>query len=117
MEHTSHVVLQNVFKGLQETHKLALKNGSKKTFALTVAEHCQEKLSEGHLKKLREDLNKRIRSLSSEKTTIIDFALEFPYFSLDERQREEYWDDGLHYTPAGYAQMGNIIHNVFVKHL
>ena len=32
-----------------------------------------------------------------------------PYHSMSEENREQIWDDGLHFTPYGYNVMGDHI--------
>jgi lysophospholipase L1-like esterase len=32
-----------------------------------------------------------------------------PYHRLTKEERKELWDDGLHFTAAGYAKMGSLI--------
>lgn len=36
---------------------------------------------------------------------------------MSEADRERYWDDGVHFTPAGYDRMGNKIGVTFVSML
>lgn len=35
-----------------------------------------------------------------------DLKTHIPYHSLSDEERDKYWDDGLHLTPAGYDWMG-----------
>jgi hypothetical protein len=28
---------------------------------------------------------------------------------MEEKEKEEIWDDGLHFTPAGYERMGEFV--------
>lgn len=39
----------------------------------------------------------------------LDLHAEMPYWSLPKDKRAELWDDGLHFTEAGYDLMGSII--------
>ena len=32
-----------------------------------------------------------------------------PYHSLTEDQKDEIWDDGLHFTSKGYERMGELV--------
>lgn len=38
-----------------------------------------------------------------------DLHAMIPYHSMDEAERKEIWDDGLHLTPKGYERMGELI--------
>mmetsp|Transcript_27969 Transcript_27969/g.39046 ORF Transcript_27969/g.39046 Transcript_27969/m.39046 type:complete len:265 (+) Transcript_27969:119-913(+) len=100
---------EKVFQGLKETHAAAIQDGAI-TVALTVAEHFQQKTHGASLEKDIAKLNEMIKSLGSSKTHVIDFAAEFPYFSLSEEEKRDLWDDGLHYTPQGYDRMGEIVY-------
>jgi lysophospholipase L1-like esterase len=39
----------------------------------------------------------------------MDLCDAVPFFSMDQKLREEIWDDGLHLTKAGYKMMANAI--------
>lgn len=32
-----------------------------------------------------------------------------PYHTMDEEQREMFWDDGLHFTEEGYKLIGELV--------
>lgn len=40
---------------------------------------------------------------------IFDLKEKIPYHSMDEKERDEIWDDGLHFTSKGYERMGEMI--------
>jgi lysophospholipase L1-like esterase len=40
---------------------------------------------------------------------IFDLKAAIPYHSMPEAEREEIWDDGLHFTPKGYERMGELV--------
>ena len=40
---------------------------------------------------------------------IFDLKAAIPYHSMPEAEREEIWDDGLHFTAAGYAKIGSLV--------
>lgn len=44
---------------------------------------------------------------------VCDLAREFPFFSLNEKERTALWDDNIHPSVLGYDRMGEII----FKHL
>lgn len=39
----------------------------------------------------------------------LDLFEKMPYHSLTKEERKELWDDGLHFTAAGYAKIGSLI--------
>jgi lysophospholipase L1-like esterase len=40
---------------------------------------------------------------------MFDLHAAIPYHSMPEAEREEIWDDGLHFTPKGYERMGELV--------
>jgi len=40
---------------------------------------------------------------------IFDLKEKIPYHSLDEKEREEIWDDGLHFSKKGYERLGEMV--------
>ena len=66
------------------------------------------------LDKRRDELNALIRA-DAEKdggrkgVHIFDLHKEIPYHGLNESEREQIWDDGLHFTPRGYERMGRSV--------
>eukprot|EP00472_Partenskyella_glossopodia_P004431 CAMPEP_0197517066 /NCGR_PEP_ID=MMETSP1318-20131121/2023_1 /TAXON_ID=552666 /ORGANISM="Partenskyella glossopodia, Strain RCC365" /LENGTH=247 /DNA_ID=CAMNT_0043066307 /DNA_START=173 /DNA_END=916 /DNA_ORIENTATION=- len=102
-------VLENPH-GIRALVKSALKDNAL-VFILTVAEYAEEMRQRGKVRKDRMELNEGLKSLAAEhkNSVLLDFANEFPYFALSETKKEELWDDGLHYKPAGYERMGEIV--------
>ena len=39
----------------------------------------------------------------------MDLFEKMPYHSLSEEDRNVFWDDGLHFTAAGYAKIGRLV--------
>jgi hypothetical protein len=39
----------------------------------------------------------------------MDLCTKIPFMSLPEKRRNELWDDGVHFTHAGYDLMGTFI--------
>jgi len=37
---------------------------------------------------------------------VLDLKKKMPYHDMDEEEREEIWDDGLHFTQKGYERIG-----------
>jgi lysophospholipase L1-like esterase len=40
---------------------------------------------------------------------VFDLKEKIPYHSMEESERDEIWDDGLHFTSKGYERMGDMI--------
>lgn len=69
-----------------------------------------------HLKyqKVKKEINNEILfELYSNKRYVIDIGnhekFRFNYLYLDDKKRDEYWDDGLHFTPKGYDLLSQCI--------
>jgi lysophospholipase L1-like esterase len=46
---------------------------------------------------------------------IFDLKEKIPYHSLDEKEREEVWDDGLHFSKKGYERLGEMVGEFLVE--
>jgi lysophospholipase L1-like esterase len=40
---------------------------------------------------------------------LFDLKEKIPYHSMGKEEREEIWDDGLHFTAKGYERMGRMV--------
>ena len=38
-----------------------------------------------------------------------DLHAKIPYHALPEAERNQIWDDGLHFTPMGYERVGTLV--------
>lgn len=56
------------------------------------------------------------RSEEKVNITLCDFAEKFPQQSLCDKDLQELWSDGLHFTEKGYSKMAEIIYED-IKHL
>ncbi|KZL69126.1 GDSL-like lipase/acylhydrolase, partial [Colletotrichum tofieldiae] len=93
---------ERIFESLRRVYDSAIAKGGK-VLALTVPE-CAVKDDE--LDSRRRRLNNTILSHQSPNYHAFDLNPRIPYHSLTERERQRYWDDGLHLTAAGYDWMG-----------
>ncbi|KAG0650846.1 hypothetical protein D0Z07_2285 [Hyphodiscus hymeniophilus] len=57
----------------------------------------------------RDELNRLIKADDREGVYVFDLHSAMPYHSMSEQEREEVWDDGLHFTPRGYEVMGEFV--------
>jgi lysophospholipase L1-like esterase len=65
--------------------------------------------------KQRQEFNRLIREelceRNKEKTIVVlDVDRDLPQYSLNDHQRAEIWDDGVHLTPSGYDRLGDLIY-------
>jgi lysophospholipase L1-like esterase len=37
---------------------------------------------------------------------VLDLKAKMPYHDMEEEERDEIWDDGLHFTANGYERIG-----------
>ncbi|KAH7364741.1 SGNH hydrolase-type esterase domain-containing protein [Rhexocercosporidium sp. MPI-PUGE-AT-0058] len=57
----------------------------------------------------RGELNALIKGDGREGVYALDLHALIPYHSMPEKEREEIWDDGLHFTSAGYERVGVLV--------
>ena len=65
------------------------------------------------LRKEREEVNSNLRQFAAsnpDHTTLLDLSALIPRESLDDQIRKELWDDGLHFTSAGYDLFGEHVY-------
>jgi len=80
--------------------------------AVTIPEMSQE-LQLKWLTPCRNTVNEQLKAFCTEKNIpVVDLATKIPYASLSDSDRKKYWDDGIHFTPAGYDKFATIIHEV-----
>lgn len=56
----------------------------------------------------------RERETNTNDSHAFDLKSSLPYHSLSPNDRDEYWDDGLHLSPAGYDWMGGLVANALI---
>ncbi|KAL2060197.1 hypothetical protein VTL71DRAFT_9592 [Oculimacula yallundae] len=57
----------------------------------------------------RDELNALIKGDGREGVYTLDLHALVPYHAMPEDEREEIWDDGLHFTPKGYERVGSLV--------
>jgi len=100
-----------IFDGLLKVWDIPLQQGTK-VLALTVPE-CG--VCSPVLDKRRDKLNNKILEYKAENYYTLDLHSAIPYWSMPEEQRNEIWDDGIHFTEAGYDLMGSIISDRIIQ--
>ncbi|KAE9382177.1 SGNH hydrolase [Stipitochalara longipes BDJ] len=94
-----------IYSAVQATTQIPLDNGAR-ILTLTIPE-CAAK-NKG-LDKRRAELNQAIWEDERDGVFTLDLFEKMPYHSLSEEDRNELWDDGLHFTAAGYAKIGTLV--------
>ncbi|GMK57921.1 hypothetical protein CspeluHIS016_0407550 [Cutaneotrichosporon spelunceum] len=98
-----------VLAGLKETWSLAQSSSdTTQVLALTVPE-AEWTDSD------RTAVNAAIMSHSAPRYHAFDFASAFPFHSLSPEERARWWDDDVHFTPAGYGRMGELVGDALVE--
>ncbi|KAK7424890.1 hypothetical protein QQX98_000166 [Neonectria punicea] len=101
----------NIYECLQNVWNIPISRGSK-VLALTVPE-CEARSE--RLVKRRDELNRSILAHQQPNYYSFDLKDRIPYHTLSEREREKYWDDGLHLRDDGYDWMGDHIANALLR--
>ena len=57
----------------------------------------------------RDEVNRLIKADARDGVFVFDLHKKIPYHSIDEKERKEIWDDGLHFTSKGYERMGELV--------
>ena len=96
---------QIVFESLKQIWDVALASGAK-VLALTVTETASPS---SQVRMRYNALNQMILQDNTKGLYVCDVAKEIPYHAMAQEQRAKIWDDGLHFKPAGYDLMGNVI--------
>ncbi|PVH72044.1 GDSL-like Lipase/Acylhydrolase [Cadophora sp. DSE1049] len=84
---------------------LPLETGAK-VLMLTVPE-CGVKNAK--LDERRDELNGLISGDGREGVHTLDLHALIPYHSMPSAERDDIWDDGLHFTPQGYERVGLMV--------
>jgi len=61
------------------------------------------------LDKNRNELNQLIKADDRKGVYVFDLHAAMPYHSMGQQERDEIWDDGLHFTPSGYERLGELV--------
>ncbi|KAK2565715.1 hypothetical protein P5673_010891 [Acropora cervicornis] len=93
-----------------------------KTMAVTIPEmDCEEsdKLPCKRTRLERNYINEKLRhyAKTNDFTILCDLANKFPRYSLSNKERERFWEEGLHMRPAGYKRMAEIIYEDLSEHI
>jgi hypothetical protein len=65
------------------------------------------------LRSKRQAINAQLQLLAScsrGAMTVFDLSKHVPRSSLSPTDLKKFWDDGLHFTPAGYDRFGELLH-------
>jgi len=108
------VAEEDVAESYAKLHDIAAKHGILYQIWLTVPELSWEmSLSDfaTQLRETRRRCNTYISNMPQKNNDcfVCDLASEIPYETASEAQRKEWWDDGVHFTAAGYEKMAGAI--------
>lgn len=94
-----------IHERLTDISDVPLSNGAK-VLLFTIPECASKSAS---LDAKRDELNQLIKDDDREGVFVFDLHAKIPYHSMDESERKEIWDDGLHLTSKGYERMGELV--------
>lgn len=101
-----------LFRRLRSLHELALRY-SPLSVAVTIPETGYEAMDRfTAVKKKRLQVNALLKKYVKDcggKMILSDLSAKLPRESLSHEDRRKFWEDDLHFTPAGYDRMGEII--------
>ncbi|PMD13280.1 SGNH hydrolase [Hyaloscypha hepaticicola] len=96
---------EQIHSTIKEVTDIPLENGAR-VLMLTVPECAVKSAS---LDERREELNQALWEDERDGVFTLDLFEKMPYHSLTKEERKELWDDGLHFTAAGYAKIGSLV--------
>ena len=100
--------VQKIIDSIIGMHEICLENGIK-SILMTIPE-CEKQSDEGMAK--RNKINEAIKEYATKKDIeIFDLYDKFKYHSLDDKDKELYWNDGLHFSPKGYEHWGEMLYD------
>lgn len=93
-----------------------------KTMAVTIPEMDCEESDRPPCKRTRLErnyINEKLRhyAKTNDFTILCDLAKKFPRYSLSNKERKRFWEEGLHMRPAGYEKMAKIIYKDLSEHI
>ena len=99
--------IQKIINSIIEMHEMCNNNGIK-SLLMTIPE-C-EKQNDQVIQK-RNKINEAIKEYATKNDIeIFDLYEKFKFHSLDDKDKELYWNDGLHFTPKGYQHLGQMLY-------
>ncbi|KAL2199507.1 SGNH hydrolase-type esterase domain-containing protein [Corynascus similis CBS 632.67] len=97
---------EDIFESLKKVWDVPLSHQCK-VLALTVPEAGIEGKVKERLDGQRGKLNDLIKGYKRDGFHVFDLHKAVPYWAMSESDRKKYWDDHIHFTPAGYDLIGN----------
>ncbi|PBP19456.1 asparagine amidase a [Diplocarpon rosae] len=94
-----------IYDEIKAITDLPLATGAR-VLLLTVPD-CSAKSAK--LDRVRGELNGLLKSDARDGVFLLDLHAKIPYHGMPEKEREGIWDDGLHFAPAGYERVGNLV--------
>lgn len=100
-----------IFENLERTWAFA-KMRKTKVLALTVPDLAILTRPGGPVNRVNErrnELNNMILGYTSQNFYAFDFQKTFSYANMPADDRKRFWDDAVHFSPAGYDRMGELV--------
>lgn len=111
---------EQITNNLIETSKRMLQHSVQHVFVLTLSYCAPDILPQfGAYHKNKQQTNALLKQRVAEhkNMTIVDLAEEMNFLTMTVQERAALWDDALHFTPAGYDRMAQIIFDQVSKYL
>lgn len=101
-----------IVENIMELHNIARNGGVNFTVLVTLPENECDKIYSFYTER-RQEANDFFRSKvkGTENVFLCDLDKEIKFSSMSKEDKEKYWDDGLHFSPAGYDLIGEILFN------
>eukprot|EP00274_Cyanoptyche_gloeocystis_P000766 CAMPEP_0196656972 /NCGR_PEP_ID=MMETSP1086-20130531/20822_1 /TAXON_ID=77921 /ORGANISM="Cyanoptyche gloeocystis , Strain SAG4.97" /LENGTH=187 /DNA_ID=CAMNT_0041989927 /DNA_START=130 /DNA_END=693 /DNA_ORIENTATION=- len=112
------VPAHDIASSLATLHRTAYAHGAR-TVAITIPE-CSFEDDEPHITALRTAVNDHMRRFADESngaTLLLDLAALIPWASMPPDERRTLWDDGVHFSAAGYDRIGTLLYEVLKNHI
>lgn len=103
---------EEIFEKLKELHEM-VRSEKAVSIAVTIPEIVQE-MNRKDLLETRKQTNNLLKTYCTENhIAIVDLAEKLPYYTnTTEEHRLKFWDDQIHFSPAGYDRFGEIVFEI-----
>lgn len=98
---------QSIYDSLEDCTAIPLSSPSPPQILILTVPECGVKNQ--NLDRRRNAFNALIRSDARERVWVLDLWEKVKYHEMPEEDRDEIWDDGLHFTPMGYERIGMLV--------
>ena len=117
----SSVFIDRLFGTIKKLCTMALRTHAMVLLGTITARQCEGQMQSCEsLMANRIELNDRIRKYvldTKELLILADFDKEIDYHSMDEKKRQKFWQDDVHFTETGYEAMAKLIYKKMLPYL